>query len=197
MDYLRKLYKLIVLLLLGTVLTGCPPPCDYMLIDYGALSQEAIACSPYIDGHSYSFTHSGGHSISFLARRTREIQYEFTDECTEIRSESDLSVLFPDYPIFSCNVGMRKTDSTRYHCLIWVGESSFWLPFTIQTDIGHTYFDSLQIGQKWYQEVYKIGNNWREELAEQQILADSIYYNTSFGILKILMSNGEYYEIQN
>jgi len=197
MNYIKKLYKLIFLVVLGTVLTGCPPPCDYMLIDYGALSLEAIACSPYQDGQSYSFLHSGGQKISFLANRTREIRTEYYDECTELRAESDLSVLSPDYPIFSCNVGISKTDSTRYHCLIWVGESSFWLPFTIEIDIGHIYFDSLQIGQSWYREVYKIGNNWREELPEQQILADSIYYNTSKGILKILMSNGEFYEIHN
>lgn len=194
---MHKTYKFYLIGFIQLVLTGCPPTCDYMLIDYGTLSEEAITCSPYMDGHSYSFIHSGGHKISFLASRTREIQSEYYDECTELRSESDLSVLSPDYPIFSCNVGIRKTDSTRYQALIWVGESSFWLPFTIQIDIGHTYFDSLQFGQRWYQEVYKIGNNWREELPEQQILADSIYYNASFGILKILMSNGEFYEIHN
>lgn len=179
------------------VLTGCPPNCDYRLIEYGSLNDEAISSSPYIDGQTYSFIHSGGHKISFLASRIREMQTAHYDECTEVHSESDLSTLTPDYPIFSCNVGIHKTDTARYECLIWTGSSSFWLPFTIQIDFGHTYFDSLQIGPNWYREVYKIGNNWRDGIPKGQILADSIYYNTSNGILKILMSNGEYYEISD
>ncbi len=194
---MRSGYTYLLLGLIALILTGCPPLCEYKLIEYGTLSDEAINCSPYLDGQSYSFIHSEGQEVSFLASRTREMQTDYYDECTEVRSESDLSILTPDYPIFSCNVGIRKSDTTQYSCLIWAGGSSFWLPFTIQIDFGHTYFDSIQIGQNWYREVYKIGNNWRDGIPEGQILADSIYYNTSHGILKILMSNREFYEISN
>jgi len=194
---MRKGFKYFILAVMGTVLTGCPPPCEYMLIEYGSLSEEAISCSPYNDGQSYSFIHSGGHKVSFLANRTREMRTEYYGECTEVRSESDLSTLTPDYPIFSFNVGIHKNDTTQYSCLIWVGSSSFWFPPTSLMDHGHTYYDSIQMDQNLYREVYKMGNNWKDEIPEGQILADSIYYNTSYGILKILMSNGEFYEISD
>lgn len=194
---MHRAYKYYLLVFMALFLTGCPPPCEYMLMDYGSLSEEAIGCSPYLNGESYSFVHSEGQEISFLVSRTREMQTEYHDDCTELRLESDISMLTPDYPLFSCNVGMRKNDTAQYSCLIWVGESSFWLPFTVQIELGHIYFDSVQIGQSWYRDVYKIGNNWREDFPEEQILADSIYYNTSHGFLKILMTNGEYYEISD
>ncbi|MDF1574885.1 MAG: hypothetical protein P1P86_06790 [Bacteroidales bacterium] len=194
---MRKGFRYILFATMGTVLTACPPPCDYHLIDFGSLSEEAISSSPYIDGQTYSFLHSEGYKISFYASRSREKQSDYYDECTEVRRESDLSTLTPDYPIFPCNIGIHKTDTARYECLIWAGGSSFWLPCTMEIDLGHSYFDSIQIGQNWYREVYKMGNNWRDGIPEGQILADSIFYNTAFGILKIEMSNGEFYEISD
>lgn len=182
---------------MAMVLTACPPNCEYRLIDYGLLSEEALAWSPYVDGQSYSFIHSGGKKITFFCDRSREIRTAHWDDCTEVNYEVDLGTLTPDYPIFNCSVLIQKTDTTAYSCLISAGGSSFWLPSTIETDFGNSYFDSLQFGQLWYREVYKIGNSRWDGNPPGQILADSIYYNTSHGILKILMSNGEYYEISD
>jgi hypothetical protein len=178
-------------------LTACPPPCEYRLTDHGTLSEEAIRCSPYLDGQTYSFIHSGGQKVSFLASRTREERTAFRDDCHEVRSESDVSTLTPDYPLFSCNVGIHKTDSAWFECIIWAGGSGFWLPYTSQILKDYIYFDSLQFGQNWYREVYKIGNSWSNGIPEGEIKADSIYYNTSHGILNILMTNGEFYEISD
>lgn len=182
---------------MGLVLTACPPPCEYSLIDHGTLSEEAISCSPYIDGQSYNFIHSEGHEISFLTRRVRELQNQYWDECMEVKSESDVSTLTPDYPLFSFDVAIHKSDTARYECLISVGGSRFWYPPTIQMDFGHTYHDSIQIGNTWHREVYKLGNTRNDRISDGQIIADSIYYNTKSGILKILMSNEEYYDISN
>ena len=182
---------------MGLVLTGCPPPCEYKLIDHGTLNEGAISFSPYLEGQSYSFIHSGGQKVSFLASRTREKRTDFWDECVEVRSESDVTMLTPDYPIFTCNIAIHKTDTAWYECYISAGGSGFSLLFSSQNHTDHPYFDSLQIGQNWYREVYKIENGWWDGNPEGQIQADSIYYNTSYGILKILMSNGEFYEISD
>lgn len=177
------------------VLTGCPPPCEYSLIEYGTLSDEAINCSPYVDGQSYSLIHSGGQKLTFFTSRVREMRTEYWDDCTEMRHESDVTTLTPAYPLFPCYIGIHKTSTTEYDCNIVAGGSNFWFPPSTGTDYGHTYFDSIQFGQNWYREVYKTGNSWWDGNPEGQILADSIYYNTSHGILKILMTNGEFYEI--
>ena len=188
-------FKYVMMVVMTVVLTGCPPPCEYRLIDYGTLSEEAISCSPYMDGQSYSLVHSGGQKITFLASRVREIRREYWDECVEMSRETDVTTLNPDYPLFPCLVGIYKTDTSRFECVIWAGGSSFPFPPTTGIDNGHSYYDSIQIGQNWYSEVYKIGNSWWDGNPGGQILADSIYYNTSHGILKILMTNGEFYEI--
>lgn len=177
------------------VLTACPPNCEYMLVDYGLLSEEALACSPYVDGGSYSFVHSGGQIISFTASRTREIYSDFWEECLERRYEGDNTTLTPDYPIFKCNVELYKSDSSLYQLHILAGGSTFSLPFGERINSQHGYYDSLLIGPYWYKEVYTVTNNVWDRNPPGQILAYKLIYNTSHGILKILMSNDEYYEI--
>lgn len=190
-----KIGKYLLFGLMVMVLTACPPNCEYRLIDYGLLSEEALAWSPYVDGQSYSFIHSGGQVISFTASRTREIHSEYWDECLEIRYERDYTTLIPDYPIFNCNIDMFKSDSTRFEFYVRAGGSVFGLPFSEGINIPHGYYDSLLIGPYWYKEVYTMTNHVWDGNPPGQILAHKLIYNTSYGILKILMSNDEYYEI--
>lgn len=190
-----KGFKYVMMAVMMVVLTGCPPHCEYSLIDFGTLSEEAISYSPYVDGQSYSFVHSGGQKITYLASRTREMQTEYLDRCGEISYEMDLTILIPDYPLFPCDVSIQKIDTSIFECYIRAGDSFFWFPTTSWNDVGNTFFDSIQFGDNWYREVYKMGNSWWNTNPEGLIQPDSLFYNTSFGILKILMTNGEFYEI--
>ena len=55
--------------------------------------------------------------------------------------------------------------------------------------------DSLIIDSVTYKDVFKLNSDYGSYYDKDSIYADSLYYNYEYGILKILMSNGESYEI--
>jgi len=190
--------KILILSAMMLGLTACPEPCEREVLDLGKLSDEALAWSPYVNESSYSLKHSEGQEVSFECIRAKEVRTEYMDygdKCLEVFYEVDITNLAASYPLFSLYVFLQKTDTASYDCGIGVGDSDFWLPTAPDDDFGQTRFDSLQIGDYWYKEVYKMGFKDIHQYGSDDIYADSLYYNKSHGVLKILMSNEEDYEI--
>jgi hypothetical protein len=96
----------------------------------------------------------------------------------------------PDYPSFKMEVSLESYDSIRFSHILSVGDSYF----NLKGEDFFTLTDSLQVGDNYFKDVYKIKN--RNHESGESIYPDSVYYNYSDGFLKIVMSNNEFYEIQ-
>ncbi len=192
---LNKIGKYMVLMVMGLVLTACPPNCNSEIRDFGTLPEEALAMVPYQDGESYRFVHSAGQEINFLASRKTTEETEHWDPCGGIIYERNNTNLVPDYPIFNIILSMAKTDTTDWGAQAYLSSVTFPLANTDFYQIDHKFFDSLSIAGEWYRDVYRIKGYKYNSVKENEIFPDSLWYNTEAGILKISMSNGEFYQI--
>ncbi len=192
---MRRKGKYLVLVLMVIVFTACPPFCDSEIRDLGTLPAEALAMVPYQDGESYRFVHSAGQEISFLASRETTQELEHWDPCGGISYESNTTILVPDYPIFSIVLGMAKTDSLHWAVQAYFSAVTFPLVNIDFNQIEHAFFDSLVIAGEWYKNVYRIMGYKYNSGPANEIHPDSLWYNTEFGILKVSMNNGEFYQI--
>lgn len=191
-----KVFKYMILGVMGLVLTGCPPNCEYSLVNFGTLSDEVLEMIPYEDGESYGFRHSEGEQLSFLATRETSMISNYWDECTEVTYASDYTIMVPDYPLFDIRIWIYKADSTRVLHQAIIGTSSFILPLTEEPfEDFYQFYDSIYLQEKWFSDVYEIEPLYSPYQNPKSILADTLWFNTEFGILKFTMTSGEYYEI--
>jgi len=177
------------------VLTGCPPDCEQIEYDFGTLPAEALELVPYEDGATYSLRHSAGHEILFYCQRERSIENEYWDHCVSVIYEEDITTLSPDYPIFDMAILMRKNDSIHSSVIAHIGQSNFALPHMNDYGVEYAHFDSLKLDGNWYRDVYAIKSNTSYFSNDSGIFPDSLWYNTTKGILKVGMSNDEFYRL--
>lgn len=181
---------------MGLVLTGCPP-CNPIYWDYGTLPAEALELVPYQDGISYTFAHSAGQEIHFLASRESIKEENYMVPCGSVSFEQNTTKLVPDYPIFNMGIMITKNDTIHYSLGISVSNTIFMLPIYEGWEKNHVYLDSLRLDHRWFYEVYRIKRHDYYSSSEELtgIFPDSLWYNSRFGILKVLMSNDEYYQV--
>jgi hypothetical protein len=186
------------IILLMLLLASCNP-CDPETFDMGKLPDEALLFVPYQDGEEVKLIHSAGHTINF--RVAREIQQKteyLCDRCCDIiKYEEDVTVLSPDYPVFQISIAISNFDSALYSCGLRMTGASFVIP---TQEFQYNYFnqvDSIVIGGEIYEDVFMLNYEPWYYSQENPVQVDSLYYNYSHGILKIIMSNNEFYEIEN
>jgi len=183
-----------IILLLSLVGCRCDPP---VVIDLGPVPDSILASVPYQDGQSYSFRHSAGQAIQYTVRR--EVREELTwcewRCCDSVyKYQVVTTTLKPDYPVFDMAFSLSSF-SREYPMLdVWIARSSFMVPLFRGDSTWPERADSLLIGDRWFRDVYRLGRyDWG--YGSGTIYADSLFYNFNEGILRILMSNKEYYEI--
>lgn len=176
-------------------LTACPPKCDIRYIDFGKVPEEASAMVPYLDGETYGFRHSGGQEIFFLTERDTNTITDQWDECTQLTYGSDHIRMTADYPIFDIGFWILKNDTASIYHSASIGLASFILPLTADNQPDRfNYYDSLYLMKQWFRKVYEVVPVFSTQTKPEDILADTMWYNTEFGILKFTMSSGEFFE---
>lgn len=173
---------------------GCDEP---TIIDMGLIPDSILSEVPYEDGLIYPFTHSGGKVISFTAQRTSRDEYLYCDRCCDdysYRYQVNETVLTPDYPVFQLRIQLNSMDSSYYGHSIWIGRHGFYVSVRNMENFPVDYADSLQFNGKWYPGVYSLKNTDSYWMIQDSIRPDSLYYNFRSGIIKIVMTNGEYYQ---
>lgn len=199
-----KYFAFILLLVVLLLWTGCRP-CTYQTINLGPLPEEILTKVPYQNGRVYNFDHSGGLSVGFSTVRASEKYQSYPDLCfcsnqtvNFYVSEVNTTVLEPDYPIFDIRLELTNHIDSSYSFSVMVGSAYFTIP--LQTaDTAYwpvTIADSVQIGNKYYKEVFKLKNFDDYWYGNDSIRVDSLFYNFDQGILLIKMTNQEYYAIQ-
>lgn len=192
---MRGLGKYLLFGLMVMMLTACPPKCEMRYIDFGKVPAEASAMVPYEDGGSYGFRHSGGKEIYFHTVRDTSTIIDHWDDCTQLSYGSDHVQMTADYPIFHISFRIYKNDSTSVYFHASIGDASYALPLMedYQPDRS-TFYDSLYLMEQWFHQVFKVVPVFSTQAKPEDILADTMWYNSEFGILKFNMSSEEFFE---
>lgn len=192
------MYKKLIIILLPLILSSCwPCKITPILIENGNLPDSILSYIPYQHDSVYKFQHSNGLTLSFKTERENYDEYTSCDHCCdyEYHYEVNRTDLTTDYPLFDISFWLDNQDTSYYYCLLSVGNSGFTIPISDSEFKTTNYCDSLSINSDVYYEVIKLESNSGNYYSKDSIYIDSLFYNTSFGILKILMSNKESYEI--
>ncbi|HRS19276.1 MAG TPA: hypothetical protein P5243_07215 [Bacteroidales bacterium] len=156
--------------------------------DSGTISEKSLQFVPYKENDTIRFVHSKGSIISFTVARTHAKHADY-DRCATFIIDEDKTILTPNYPIFSPVFTITQLDSLRISYDMYIQQTYF----TINPEL---YIDSISLHTGTYYNVYAI-QGYREFPSSKTIKPDSLYYNTTYGILRITMSNGEWYERKN
>lgn len=166
--------------------SGCGGRCDSITrTNSGELTEQALAMVPYEHGDTIHVIHSNGSLFHFVVSRTSHID-EFSEECFTHTSHQDISILEPSYPLFSPNITIYQQDSLHFNISVYIQKKHAYI---IPNEWN---IDTLHIQSKQYTQVW--GLQMVTEFPESGIQIDSLYYNVSHGILRITMTNGEWYE---
>ncbi len=191
-----KLQYLPVVTLLSLLAYGCGCYGPTEIIDLGRIPDSILSQVAYQDGQIYSFTHSGGKVINFMAQRTSHDEFMECERCCDFayKYQVNETILTPDYPVSKMSIQLSSQDSTYYSHLIGIGRSGFYLTPGIPDLYPSDYADSLLINGTWHTGVYSLKNTDSYWVSQDSIRPDSLYYNFSSGIIRIVMTNGEYYQ---
>lgn len=190
--------KTIVFIVLA-MMPGCWP-CDPQTFDMGKIPENIVGQLPYENDATMKMIHSGGHVITFsIEKQIQSKEDVYCDECCYTFLFEEISTHFhPDHPVFDGSMYLNNMDTVMYFLNISIGRASFQVPVS---DSAWSYFsraDSMQIGDRYYREVYQLDDqyqSWSGDPHEGEIAVDSLYFNFTEGILKITMTNDEYYQL--
>ncbi len=191
---MNKWPLLIVLLGALFVTSSCDPECNMDVIPSKPIPENILSLVPYEHEKSYQFKHSEGQVIDFKSFRETHIE-SVGSRCTdEIEYSVNTTDLIPNYPIAKLSVAIVNLYSPP-HLEILFGNYYFTLPTSENEYDAYTKVDSLVLNSNTYHDVFKLKS---KHLTNQDaIYADSLYFNFENGIIKLMMSNGEYYEINH
>ena len=178
-------------------LTGsCDPP-PPVVVDLGPVPPGIKARVPYSDGEMIRMEHSRGAVIDFHVHRESRMEETRCEEwCDKIyRYEVDETRLEPDYLLFTPVFRMTSQDTITYTFEISMGSSFFILPLDPGIADQVDFADSVEVGGQTYYEVFRLKAYTYGYPELDSVRVDSLYYNTDRGMLKILMSNDEFFQI--
>lgn len=183
-------------ILLAFLLYGCPP-CDPVVLDNGPLPDSILALVPYSNGNIYRLRHSNGQLINYTSQRFSNKEIMECHPCCDytFSYETNITRLTPDYPVFNISITLSNADTIQYEFTCFIGTYFLNIPVgRSQTGEFYHFSDSVLIGETYYYDVFRIkpSNNY---LWNDYIKVDSVYYNSTSGILLIKMSNEEYFSI--
>jgi hypothetical protein len=163
----------------------------------GPIQDSILARVPYQDGQVFQFRHSAGKVITYAAHRASHEEYFDCERCCKYlyKYQSNTTVLVPDYPVFKLTFWISNLDSSRSDLSVWMGNSAFYPSAAHGDFLNADRHDSLLINDRWHREVFRIPNSNDSWFNRDSIYADTLYFNYVSGILKIVMSNGEYFQI--
>lgn len=170
--------------------------CEPQTFDAGPLPEKASTMIPYEDGSTVKLKHSNGKTITFSVSRDKSFKEEThcDDCCTTFKFEEDKTILIPDYPLAKIEFSILNYDSGHYYCEVMIDRGYFIVPDPDDPYSNPMRAESINIGGKDYSSVFLLSNQ-NNYMADNPVTYDSLYYNYSDGILKIVMTNAEYYEI--
>jgi hypothetical protein len=190
---MRRRIIVFFIIVVALLIKSCHP-CETEIIDHGSLSDEQKKIIPYFQDDTLILTHNSGFQISYICTRHLTVDYFECEECCDyrIKFEREMVTLSPNYPVFDIQFSIDNADTLHINYYCNIGQFGYYLPFADQfeTEI----LDSMSINNKIYYDVYCL-KAYDSGFVQDSIRPDSLYINKTEGVLKIVISNGEYYEI--
>jgi len=182
--------------------TQCYNTCEEgedIATDNGILTDADLAKVPYQSNDTVKLKHSAGYTINYnVTRKSYDDYISFDESCAGMIVKSNSVNLEPDYPVFPIYINISNSDGINTNYQIVVGRYYFYIPQNIDNTVNSEYYkfaDSVTINNKVYYNVVKTKSFNGTYDSSDLIYCDSLYYNFDAGIIKITMSNNEYYEI--
>lgn len=172
----------------------CPDP---IIIENPPLQDSILAKVPYTKNQIVKFRHSNGHVINFIVNLDSS---KFISECERYKCCDYLFKytnyrikLIPDYSIFSIDFSMSNIDYQSKFISVFIANSSFNFSYDFNLNYGFQIIDSVYLNNQFYYDVLKISNSGVYD--NSPTFPDTLYYNFEHGLLKINISNNEFYTI--
>jgi len=191
--------KYLFILVIIPFLYGCPPHLiePPMPLAYNRPMADSIyTLVPYKDSTVNKFIHNNGYVVAFKTSRT-DLGRLLDDSLKYQHTYYDRTELLSDYP----NIKIRLdfdwygTNSSSFN--IYVNGDAFYTNNFIKSVFSSIKNDSTLVSGKYYKNVFVFKNYHDYSYSNYIKFADSLYYNTTHGILKIFLTNGESYSIYN
>ncbi|MFV0467972.1 MAG: hypothetical protein ACK5MK_03470 [Dysgonomonas sp.] len=190
--------KQFIILILIPFLFGCPV-CNKptKIVDIGPIPDSLYKLVPYQDSVVYKFVHSNGYVVSFQTSRKTEEESTFDEcSCSELRRYyRNSTIMISDYPAITIQLDIVHFDSISSSFGISIRNNYFENWDFIQKVFSKTKPDSTLVNGKYFKDIFVFKNY--NSYNNQTLFADSLYYSTDKGIIKIFMTNGESYSIYN
>ena len=192
--------KNLIKLLLPAILLGCELPCAEIsrVSDLGPLPEEVLGIMPYEDGETVSFLYAGDTTVHMEVAREMTKQYEYyQDECSKITT------------VYRIDMTEMATADSAFAILAWV--TNLAVPDWYQVVVNDSYFhipvsphayeeadilDSLTVNGVVYYNVCRSPRVGIEPEDSTAPVADSLFFNTGYGFLEIVMADGSRYQRQ-
>lgn len=174
-----------IIFLLIVLLSSCSKGKEISRIVLTAHDKSLL---PYTLGDSVIFQHSGGFVFPLTVTR-KDISLEKTesDDGGDYTSFEVLTVLLQSTtPDFSLRFRILPLEM-NYLNSFSLNRQDFYFPHAFSPQ-----WDTLPINGQIYHDVYLLTN---DDMSSQEVLADSIFFNSSHGILQISMNNDETYRL--
>jgi hypothetical protein len=175
---------------------GCKPCKDPQTIDIGELTPQAMAMVPYTNGQVVKLRHSAGQVINFaVTRSTKTETREYRGFCDVFIFRRNTTVLFPDYPVFPIIFDITNIDATTFSFEGAVGKYFYYMPRKPEDLGAGGEIADVAVNDTVYRDVYKLKTPTWAVSEFEKIYVDSLWYNYASGVIKVIMSNGENYTI--
>lgn len=168
----------------------CNPKCDEStLTDAFTFPENMSDFIPYDNEDKFTLVHNSGTEIQFEVYRNSTVETDGCDHCCDYYTyEREQMFIVADYPFYDIESNIYAREENTFNYGIAIGREYFSLNEDMEM------VDSVKINNQYFYDVLKLKSNSYSEEYESEI--DSLYYNYSSGILKIIQENGDTYEIQ-
>jgi hypothetical protein len=172
----------------------CDDPQDVYL---PPIPDSILNLIPYAKNQSITLVHSGGLEIQYQINRFTEVQESWCEFCCDYvyHYEVNTTQLVPDYNLPMLSFQLYSPDSVFFLLSLNTGNSSFEIPFSyLPENINYqaTLLDTFRLDSISYFNVFAI-KGVSYQFNNDQIFFDSLYYNYSHGIIKLLTNYEESY----
>lgn len=187
-------YFIVILLI---VLYGCRPCDQPVIIENFPIHDTILGKVPYANAQIIKLMHSNSHVINFTANHdsTTHISYCDRHKCCDylFRYTNHKINLVPDYPIFQISFSMSNLDYQSQYISVFIANTAFYFSYDLNSNLGYQIIDSIYLNNRFYYDVMKIPNSGVYD--NNLTFPDTLYYNYDYGILKIKISNNEFFTI--
>lgn len=188
-----KIFMLVILI----SMFACRPCETPEIIENPPIHDSILSKVPYANAQIIKLKHSNGHVINFIVNldsSTYISECERYNCCDYLFRYTNYRInLVPDYPIFSIDFSMSNLDYQSKFISVFIANSTFYFSYDFNLNYGCQIIDSIYLNNRFYYDVMMVPHSGVYD--NSHTFPDTLLYNYEYGILKIKISNNEFFTI--